>query len=79
MSQPMITIGEIRPIAGQPLTLECPHAAHVPPFDAIAAQHCPAAVVRERWPRFVDVCSARGQACTLYASIQHCEAGGWFA
>ena len=73
-----IVIGEIRPVTGQPLNLECPHAAHVPPFDAIAAQRCPAEVVRERWPRFVGVCSACGQACTLYASIQHCEAGGWF-
>mgnify|MGYP001598742238 CR=1 FL=1 len=66
MSDHAYTISEIRPVAGQSVSLACDHAA----------QRCPSEVARQRWPRFVGACSARGQACTLYASIQHCEAGG---
>lgn len=72
-----VVISEVAHTAGVPVNLDCPHTPHVPPYNAEACRWLSVEQVRAQYPRFDALCTLCHQACRIYASLAHMQAGGW--
>lgn len=77
VSASSIVLGEIKPLSYGGRIIDCDHTPHIPRFNASACVGKSPQWIRENFPRYQSRCTVCSQEITLYANLEHMQAGGW--